>query len=232
MKSRIDETFLSRIFDQGYILWQESIKESVLSIAISYPKEHEQEGELRLTFMIDGEAIYETVFILTEGAALGIQQQRVCLITTVQGEPGKIDLIKKATKLCHDSSPLYLLLAAVQAVALSLNVRVIAGMRSRQSQRGADPHSPHARKVFFDYEQFWHSLAGDCGASSFYTAPIPFPEKPLSLIRPNLRKRAMHRREIRKRVYQSTLATFTSRCLKQLVGEEKNSACSTGAASL
>jgi uncharacterized protein VirK/YbjX len=218
LKNRISETFLPKIFDDGYLLWQESIKGSVLGIVISYPKQHDQEGELCLSFVINGEPIYEVVFVIMEGAALEIENEHVCLVTTIQGEAGQMTMIRKATQICHDSSPIYLLLAAVQAVAISLDVRIIAGMRRQKPVYGEDRR--FARIFFFDYEKFWQSLVGSRTTNTFYTAPIPLSEKSISLIKSNRRSRALQRREIRNRIYKETQVSFTYQCLRHSSDQE------------
>jgi uncharacterized protein VirK/YbjX len=205
LQGRVNDAFLMQVYDESPAVWHESLEGRSFTIQLSFPKEHDCEGDLRLDFKSGSVPLYAMTFTITPGRFVGADEEQVLLITAIQGQSKKIDLIKEATKICNDTSPPHLLLAAAQGIALSLDITAIAGVSAGQQISREDGHESG---FVFDYDGFWKSFMGDQTQKDFYQAKVPFPEKPLELLRANRRARAIRRRRLRGRVTQSVCSCF------------------------
>jgi uncharacterized protein VirK/YbjX len=203
LQGRVSDSFLMRVYEKGETLWEECIEGRSYSIELTFPEEHDWEGDLRLNFKNGPVLLYTLTFSIAPGRYVQAADEQVLLVSAIQGGSHVIHLIKEATKNCNDSSPALLLLAAAQGIALSLDIPAIAGVGtgqqvSREGQTG----------FVFDYDRFWESVTGDELRKDFYVVPVPFPQKPLELVRANRRSRAIRRRELRGRVTEQVRAYF------------------------
>ncbi|HEX7635397.1 MAG TPA: DUF535 family protein [Noviherbaspirillum sp.] len=201
LSNQVNTNILACIYDENPVIWKECIDGQLFCITLSFPKEHDYEGELRLTFQAASVSLYSVVLTIAPGRSTNLQSGQVLLISAVQGTAGKIDLIRQATKICHGSAPIYLLLAATEAFALSLDIDTIVGMSANQQiarQNKTDCHS------FFDYDGFWMDFTEDLTMKDFYPISVPLSEKPLSTIKSNRRSRALRRRYLKKQIFQKT----------------------------
>lgn len=205
LQGRVNDAFLVKVYDDSPAVWQESLEGCLFTIQLSFPKEHDCEGDLRLDFKSRSVPLYAMTFTITPGHFVGTDQEQVLLITAIQGTSKKIDLIKEATKICNDTSPPHLLLAAAQGIALSLDISAIAGVSAGQQISREDGDQSG---FVFDYDGFWMSFTGEQTRKDFYEAKVPFPEKPLELLQANRRARAVRRRALRGRVTQSVCRCF------------------------
>ena len=206
LQTHLSPEFLMQAYRAGHTLWRDQDEGNTMDIVLTFPKGHDYEGDLRLDFRVGTTPVYTLTFSIIAGALLGMTDgkmagEQVLLVSGVQGIPGQIAPIRQATKMCHDTSPAYLLLAAAQALALSLDINMIVGLGKKEQVSSREDDFPVAGFVF-DYDGFWQSFAlGSLpGREGFYRVPLPIPEKPLETMHAKRRGRAMRRREMRKRI--------------------------------
>lgn len=212
LKDRLNENALVQIYEDSPVLWKECLGDQTLRITLSFPQEHDYEGDLRLDFKSGDVTLYAMTFTIAPGQALHVDSDQVLLISAIQGASGKVDLLRQITKICHGTSPLYLLLAAVEAVALSLGIGMLVGVgREQQIARRRGENAIR----FFDYDGFWSDVSAEKTSGDFYRTPVPFPEKPIELLKSNRRSRALRRRELRNRISEQVQVRFTQRLLKR-----------------
>lgn len=205
LQGRVNDNFLIRVYEERPTVWGESIEGHLYSIQLCFPSEHDCEGDMRLDFKRESTVLYTLTFTITPGRLVDAEDRQVLLITAIQGASKKIELIKEATKICNDTSPAHLLLAAAQGVALSLGISAVAGVGTAQqiSREDGDESS-----FVFDYDHFWESFTGEEVKKDFYLVPVPFREKPIELVKANRRSRAIRRRELRGRVTEQVRVYF------------------------
>lgn len=192
---------LVRIYDESPVIWQECIDGQLFGITLSFPKENDYEGDLCLTFQAGAVSLYSIFLTILCGRSINLQSDQVILISVIQGAVGKIDLIRRATKICHGSAPVYLLLIAAEAFALSLDIHLIVGMSAEQQIARENKTDYHR---FFDYDEFWMDFTGAMTKGDFYPVSVPFPEKPLTALKSNRRSRALCRRCLKNQIFHQT----------------------------
>lgn len=212
LAARVNKDFLRRVYSEGYLLWQERMHGHALGIELAFPKEYDYEGDLCLVFRCDAVAIYAITFTLIPGRVIQLDAGQALLVSNVQGASGQIDLMRQATKCCHDTAPVHLLLCAAQAIALCLDIHKIVGIGREEQVALAFGGSDEAAFVF-DYDRFWRSYASEILDGRYYVMHVPFTEKPLSDIRPKHRSRGLRRRELRKQIAEQVRSAFVQRCL-------------------
>lgn len=225
LRQHVVEDFLPRIFDTRQRLWQEACGDHIFSIALSFPmslhhpgRTVDHEGDLALTFLMDAVPLYVFCFTIIPTSAMQDIDARVAgrqaiFIGRIQGVGGRYDEMKKATKLLHDISPKDLLLAATQAVALSLGIRTLVGVRTEdQLSRGEQMPSD---ENFFDYDGFWMALEAERTKCNRFLLPLPLPEKPIALIAQHHRSRTLRKRRFKEHLMEEVRDTFQTEFLKK-----------------
>lgn len=205
LRERVAADFFAKIYDARQLAWRDDIDGHRFDIVMFFPKDHDREGEVCLAFECDGVRLYELSFTIGAGPAIGLPCGQAVLISHVQGVAGAMDLTRAATRVCHGSAPPYLLLAAVEGIALALEIDMLVGVgTNRQCLRPA-----------FNHDDFWRSLSGAADAADFYPIALPFPEKPIELIKRNHRARSLRRRALRSRIAEQVRMFFKQVCLKR-----------------
>lgn len=225
LASRAKGDFLVRVTESGYPLWEECMDGHAFKVTLACPpSEHEFEGDLLLLFWSGSVPIYSITFTLSEGRTIGVASDRVLLVTAIQGMAGKIDLIRQATRICQDT-PAHLLLAAAEAIAVSLDIGMLAGIGlDQQVQRQVDDNP----RFKFDYDEFWRSIVGERTNSIFYLLPVPFPQKPIESVRSKHRSREVRRRQLKGRISESVRISFRQNCLKDADSGDSMAASRSG----
>jgi uncharacterized protein VirK/YbjX len=196
-------SFLRTQLAQGLVLWQLPGDPVPLRITLTFAH-HDLEGELTLAFWTGEDWIYTASLTLVHGATLGTGNAPVVLITGLQGAAGKLPLIRHATLACAETSPAYLLLAAVTGMASVLGMERIVGVgNARQLSKAAG-------RALFDYDRFWASLGGVPTNDGLFQIPahLPPPAPPSGT--------SQHRsREARKRDIKRGVAEAVAQRLRQ-----------------
>ncbi len=219
LSNYVGPNILACIYDESPVIWQECIDGQLFCITLSFPKENDYEGDLCLSFQTGSVSLYSIVLTIAPGRSINLQSDQVLLISAIQGAVGKIDSIRHATKICHGSAPVYLLLTAAEALALSLDIDTIVGMSASQQIARINNTGCHR---FFDYDGFWMEFTGAMTIRDFYPTPVPFPEKPLAAFKSNRRSRTLRRRCLKNQIFHQTQTWIRNNFLKapeQGVGE-------------
>jgi uncharacterized protein VirK/YbjX len=213
LSQHASEMFFEHILNEGYTLWKEVKDGMEDSIVLGFPLEweHDYEGDLLLTFKHNGAPLYSVTFTLSQGDAFGVDVPCAILVTAIQGVAGKAEAIRYAAKRYHDLSPPVLLMSAVEAIGMALDIRMVAGVgldQQVQKQTWGDDH------FVFDYDRFWTSLVGERNADGFYLSRIPLPLKPIEDVRSKHKKKTALRRVARASIQEMVEMNFSTHCLR------------------
>lgn len=195
---RVRPDFLKSLFDSCPAVWHEEREGHCFDIKLSFPHPHDQEGDFALSFERDSVPLYQTSFSICSGDSVGARSPSVIFIARMQGGGERYGLIRAATQACMDVSPADMLMSALEGLSAALGIRMLVGVDAKSQVSKSDENKPQA---FFDYDGFWRSYGGERTSNGVYAMRLPFPEKPIELIK------AKHRgRTARKRVFKSEIA--------------------------
>jgi uncharacterized protein VirK/YbjX len=190
------ETFDAMLFRE-VTLYECCYGDTLYSITIQASRERLNEGEMSLYFHANGASLYILSFTIVPGQVLGLVDRQAFLISRVQGTPGRFQDIYQATKDIHEVAPQAVLMAALQGIAETIGVRNMAGIS------GTNQACYEARigAVFEQaYDQFFTSLGAVPHSTGLYLLSVPFPQKPLNLIKPGHRPRTKLRRKLKSEI--------------------------------
>ena len=189
--------FFEDILHKTYI-WQFHQESDCFAISLFFSSGLDWEGDLTIVLEYNKISIYAIRFIVVGSMKNSVFNQSI-FVGGVQG--GKdFDLIKQATKSLFDISPVALLMAALQGIALACNFNWVWGV-------GNDKHLAIGRACF-NFDAFWNSLGGEKQLNQLYNLPVPFPEKPISSIKANHRSRTLRKREFKNRLTEQVRNHF------------------------
>ena len=184
-------------------LWRSA--ERCYSIWLSADRSGHLEGDFDLTFKLDGAAIYTLSFSIGPNLADPAAGDVAMLVGRVQGERGRLEDIRLATKTLNGISPAALLVSAAEGIALALNLSHICGVSGAEQLSRQRP-----RAEYFDYDSFWESLSGR-RIGGWYQFDAPFPHMPTSQTATHHRRRTRQRRLFKDAVRQEVRAAFAER---------------------
>jgi len=182
MDNILKDTFYDQLWKAKPVLWQKMIDKELFTISLRFAHNDDYQGDLSLIFEKDLVTLYELSFTLVPGRLIGIAAARVLLVARVQGRSNQFEAIRRATKMCHDIAPPYLLMAAAQAIAGALDIGHIAGV-SNKEQLTIGMVEP------FNYDAFWEKFLAIKTCLNFYVIPMPFCGKPIEQISAGHRRR-------------------------------------------
>jgi uncharacterized protein VirK/YbjX len=212
LADRVRDDFFARIYDGEVELWRQTKDGWTATITLAFPVdwEHDYEGDLLLNANVRGERIYSVTFSIVSGQTIGVDAGHVALVTAIQGTAGMADRIKDAKEHYGDLSAPVLLLAAIEGVALAMDIPLLAGIgldQQVQKQTWGDD------RFTFDYDRFWTQAAGERTNGSYYTRPVPEQIKPIEEIKGKYRQKTLFRRGIKASIRQASQASFNDQCL-------------------
>jgi uncharacterized protein VirK/YbjX len=205
LSNQAHEQFFRAIVDGRLELWQEFIGDHDFRILLTFPRETHFEGDLALVFRADATDLYTLSFTCGPGDIVGLRASNVMYIARVQGKGGALDLIRNATKECHDISPAALLLAAAEGIAMELNLEQMIGI-SGGNQISLERARP--RDLLTPYDEFWVAVGGQRLEGDMYHLTVPLAEKPLQLIQRCHRSRVRRKRAFKRLVSEKVRAKF------------------------
>lgn len=216
IEKSVNSRFYRRLVLGNVELWRSSERDTPVAVSLRVP-EYGREGDLSLVLEIDGNQIYELSFTIVPGSVVGIPAPNAIFVARVQGRKGQFDEIRRATKICRDVSPPYLLMAAAEGIGNALGIRFAVGVGTD------DQLSP--RKTF-DYTSFWETLLCRKSRGRFYVLPLPMSGTPLEQCSPSHRRRTRLKREFKAALSQTVETAFLRELRSQslkfgLVGEGK-----------
>lgn len=214
LAARVTDDFFARIYDGDVELWRADGDGAVMAITLAFPVywEHDYEGDLLVNFNCEGKCIYSLTFTIVPGDAIGIPAPNLVLVSAVQGRAGMSDQIQHVKDACDGLSPPMLLLSAVEGIALSLGITVLAGIgldQQVQKQTWGDD------RFGFDYDRFWKEAIGERADGTYYIKALPEAYRPIEEIKAKHRKRTAQRRRIKLSVQESCQSGFDAACLKK-----------------
>lgn len=218
LEERLNEGFLGRLIDRPLVLWQEILRGSSCRIHLTLPQSSDMEGDLSLVFQADDVNLYFMSFTIAPGTIANLSAEHILYIVRVQGKGGGLDLIRKATKNCHEVSPPALLLAAAQSIAICLNIKDLIGVRAAdQISVGGTSASMQCGTA---YDEFWKTMGGEPMNSHMFHLPVPLPVKPLSAIKSKYRSRVIRKRQFKKEVAEQVRRVFQQGAVRAAKGVE------------
>jgi uncharacterized protein VirK/YbjX len=178
-------------------------------MALIFDKQNHYEGDISLVFQIDNIPIYIVGFTIVPGHLIGAPTAQALLMGRIQGTRGRCEEIKRATKLCHDIAPPYLLVDASIEIAKALHITHVGGVDSKgQVTIGANEHS------FFNYDAFWGTYFAKQAVNNIYVIPVDHEVTPLSALKPSHRRRTKLKRMFRREVAEHVGRVFVEECLQ------------------
>jgi uncharacterized protein VirK/YbjX len=215
VRRNLDKDFLTRIHHKPMALWQENTNGVSHQIVLSVsPPEYGQdrEGDLSLLFMADSIKIFTLSFSICPGSVFNVDADHVICIGRLQGGRDMMDLIRASTKRCQDTAQHTLLLAAVQGICSSLNIKDMVCRSSKGQHSSGKDGRCHSDSV---YDEFWMAMGATKISDYLFHMPSPIPKKPLELLDQHRRKRAVKRRKYRDAATDQARATFCSLFMKE-----------------
>jgi uncharacterized protein VirK/YbjX len=204
LRDRLNRAFFLELDRPREALWLDQ-DERRYSIWLSADRGRHLEGDFVLTFKLEGAAIYTLAFSIGPNVVNPAGGGVAMLIGRVQGERGRFDDIRRATKALNGIAPAALLVSAAEGIALALNLAHICGVAGSEQlsrlKQGAE---------YFDYDRFWQSLSGR-EVGGWYQFEAPFLHKAPSQTAPHHRRRARQRRTFRDGIREDVRAAFLQR---------------------
>ena len=204
LHTALPDSLLRRTLQEDVTIYEipEDAKRFILTMGKSRPSY--KEGELSLHLRVDGNIVFVLSFTIVPGWVANSQAAEILLITRLQGVKGAFFHISDATKTLHDVAPDALLFAALQGVANAFGIgEIVAVSGTRQSYFSQD-----AAAVFKEaYDDFFAGLGIPKDKAGFFRIPLPFQEKPLSLIKHGHKIRTREKRAFKQKI-QSACAGF------------------------
>jgi uncharacterized protein len=192
--------FLGRLFEQPLPLWDSQIEAHQFCVMMGFPRPDDQEGDVSLTFEMDGLPLCTASFVFCDGALVGGGPDPVMLVARMQGGSGCFDRVKEATRICHDIAPADILMAALSGIAAAFGIAVMLGVSTRDQ---VSRHLKEGVSRFFDYDRFWLSYGAVASAGGLHRIVLPYPEKRMDDVRSKHRSRTRRKREFKGRLAAS-----------------------------
>jgi uncharacterized protein VirK/YbjX len=202
--TRIHDAFYACLLSDGFVLWSFKTDAGEIVLHMRYAQSP-REGDLSLIMTFEHATIYELSFTIVPGEFVHAPGP-VLLVARVQGRRNRFEAIKKATKLCCDVSPPYVLMAAIEAIGAALGVGCVAGVSNVNQIYG---HKS------FDYGSFWQTLSFEKAGFDFYASALPIASRPLDQCSPDHRRRTKKKRNFKAGIRMSVQRSFECQCLKE-----------------
>jgi uncharacterized protein VirK/YbjX len=204
LRDRLNRAFFLELERPREALWRDQ-HEGRHSIWLSADRGRHLEGDFILTFKVDDAAIYTLAFSIGPNVVNPAGGGVTMLIGRVQGERGRFDDIRAATKALNGIAPAALLVSAAEGIALALDLAHICGVAGSEQlsrlKQGAE---------YFDYDGFWQSLSGR-RVGGWYQFEAPFLHKASSQTATHHRRRARQRRRFRDGIREDVRTVFLAR---------------------
>jgi uncharacterized protein VirK/YbjX len=182
---------------RGALLWKRDVGgEAPLRLVLEPSRLAPMEGELQLRFSFKSD-LQVLTFIVAPGDVFNLPHARVVFIGGLQGQVGRREEIREASKLNCEIAPAAMLLLAVQAIAKEIGAGALLAI-GETDQISTGYSAPMVR---FDYREFWTGLGGS-RRGAFYSVPLETPSRPLSEVRLH-RSRTRRKRAEKKRIQVS-----------------------------
>jgi uncharacterized protein VirK/YbjX len=201
---KLPDRFLRRLPGRDADLLKFEDELSRYSVTMGLPGLFQDEGELSLNLEVDGERVFVLSFTVIPGRVVQSDATDVLLVTRLQGEPGRSEQIRQATKAMHSVGPPALLLAALQGIAEAWEIREMAGVPARRLRSYEEQYAAHLTAT---YDDFFLELGVVQNEAGFFVSPIPLPQKPMREIKAGHKLRTKAKRAFKLQIAQE-MAVF------------------------
>ena len=172
------ELFDLMIAPEGALLWSIMKSDHNFNIAMEGPCQvsKHREGELGLSFSMDGVVLYKLSFSIVPAADFTEKNQMprrstlMLYVGRVQGSPQQYDAIRTATTACHASTPRDLLMNALFGLADAWGIELIGGV---SSERQLSTGSWSDKEKAFNYDQWWEAYEARRSSAGHYVIDLP-----------------------------------------------------------
>ncbi len=179
-------------FEAKAVLWEKVAGGQKASVVIEQALACALEGDLTLSFVIDGLELYRVTVSIFNGSCLGLVPGRVVYVGGIQGLANARDQMRSAARSNGEIAPLDMLMIAVRALAQICNAGKLVGVKKAdhvsQAYASEDLH--------FDYDTYWMSLGGIPTSFGYVLDTQPV-EKPLAEIPTTHRSRTRRKRALK-----------------------------------
>jgi uncharacterized protein VirK/YbjX len=199
---------------KGDIVLQQLVREGhYVTLAVGKSK-LEKEGELSLVVKVDDVVVSTLSFTIIPGWVVGLETSESLLISRLQG--AAMDCYSReiglATKAWRGVGLRWLLLSALEGIAMGMEIDNIAGVTSRRQISFRE----ECAQAFGDsYDSFFISLGMKVTKPDFYSANIPLGEKALGDVKGRHRTRAKRRRAMKDQIRSVCAVAFSRGSLQQ-----------------
>jgi uncharacterized protein VirK/YbjX len=211
LNTRLKAEFFQKVLDDTLILWTTTLDEHTFSLTLAGPCP-DREGELTLRFKMDGTTVYRLAFSVLNAALVGkpddaepVAPGMLLYVGQVQGCRVGFELIRQATKTCHDVAPPDLLMAALFGVAEAWHISTIAGVAYEHCLTFDKLKKLESK---FDLSAFWAKFRASRNGQGHHVLNLPFVDKPISEVKANHRGRTLAKRGFKLQVSQSCAASL------------------------
>jgi uncharacterized protein VirK/YbjX len=194
---RLLNTFLLGENDQ-IVLWKNTTALHRYDIRLA-GSDHPTEGEISLLFAIDDLAIYTISFTFVQGKLLdktAALNSNGILVARVQGLKDSKSLVNTSSKEHFQSYPTFLLFAALQGIAKTMERQFIIGICADASLN----FNKDQQRYYGAYNSFWNKLGGQRLSKNYFELPTELLDKNFDDVSANHRKRAFNRHQLKQNI--------------------------------
>lgn len=214
VKQQFSSSIIEKIFYDGLECWRYDI----YSIRFIKTKEDDYEGSFALIFNVNEKKIYTLAFSFAKSVI--IPGQWVIYIARKQGERGMLPEFKKTTKAFNDNKIVTLVLAAVEGLALALDIRQIIGVGTVNQLSNC---KIEMRETFIhSYDDYWETQESIKLENGDYLLPVPMLFKSIDIISAHHKKRTLIKRQRRLEVSLAVRKLVESVLLIEIAGNKSH----------
>lgn len=179
---------------EGLILWSKTVGETAFAVRLALEVNAPSEGDLRLTFLVNGQNLHRISFSWVDGAIAGAGNAGPTLfIGRNQGRARDGSNLHELFEAAFpQNSASFFCVYALQGVALAAGLSSVLGVKSTSHVVYDDAAATHFGNA---YDAFWSGLGGVEQPRGAFRMAVPFYAKPLSEVSPKHRKRSASRRD-------------------------------------
>ena len=202
LREKLPDTAIAALLREDVELALLPVAERRCALPLGRFQIFQDEGELSLRLTVDGQEAATLSFAIAPGSAAGCAEEKVLLLTRLQGAPRTQTDLRRITRTLRDVEPKALLLAGLQGVGEALGVPHLAAVSARRHRAyGCDEATEASCETLRQaYDRFFESLGVARNEAGFYACPLPPPQKPLTEIAIGHRARTRKKREFKQQI--------------------------------
>jgi uncharacterized protein VirK/YbjX len=186
-------------------IWGKTCENKRYAVSFSSPAEAFREGDLALTFTVQGVRLYRLCFSFIPGRMVGIDEDVVVLVGGSQGKRNTQDVMREAAKTFGEICPATILLLQIMALAKSKGIRtILATSVSGHTSSFVVKREVNASSA---YDAFWESNGG-VRNGLFYKLASELVFRPSTAASSSHRARARRKQEKKMRLFVEMLGQF------------------------